>query len=389
MAITETEAGTWKVDWYFKVDGKYKHPEKTFDRRKDALAFYESTRTKVRNREYVPPSKHLMKDVCRDWLQMVQPRVAVQTFLQYQSHVNNYIVPAFGEQKMTDVSLQAIEKAGVQWAADKEITAATVNKVISTLSRIYKWARKFGVNFNPVEQVDRQKENKSAEAIEAEALQQLQQLDEEGGVDGHLRSIGPHEVYNADQVRKLFQKSQPGLEKALHMTALLCGLRHGELNGLQWESVDFDKSRLLVRRSLTQLSKAKGGARLERPKSMSSYRYVPLPPVLVSELKKWKLQCPPNELDLIFVDELGRPRTRKTNGRLLKQAAIRAGIRPLSMHNLRHTFASQLLSSGREITEVYKLMGHHDPAVTLRVYAHWCGTDHSESASVLEAVYFG
>ncbi len=387
MAIKKTVADTWEVDWWVPIGGgKYKRMQKTFDKHKDALAFYESTRTKVRNREYVAPSKHLVKDKCAEWLEIMKQRIKIQTYLQYERHVNNYIVPGFGERKMTDLSFRDIEKAGAKWAAEKSIEAATVNKIFATLSRIYKWARKFGVNFNPVEQVDRLKENTSLEAIEAEALQRLTQADDDSGTDGHLRAVGPHEVYSADEVRKLFQHSQPGFEKALHMTAILCGPRHGEINALQWPNVDFDKARALICRSLTQL---KGRSILERPKSRSSYRYVPLPPALTSELKKWKLQCPPNELDLVFVDELGKARTRKSNGRLLQQAAARAGIRPLSFHNLRHTFASQLLSSGRSIPEVSKLMGHANTAITASVYAHWCGTDHSESAEILEAVYFG
>src|SRR5215510_524592 len=391
MAIKKTKAGTHEVDWWLPTGGgKYKRMQKTFTKRKDAVAFYESTRTKVRNKEYVPPSKHLVKDMCKSWLEMMQAGPKIQTYLQLERHINNYIVPAFGPRRMTDLTFEEIEKAGRRWAVEKKIQAAMVNKVFATLSRIYKWARKFGVSFNPVEQVDRHKENKSLEVIEAEALQQLAAVDDdEGTTDGHLRSVGPHEVYTAEEVRKLFKNSEAGQEKVVHMFAVLCGPRHGEINALQWPNVDFDKSRVLISRSLTQLNKARGGSRLEKPKSKSSYRYVPLPPVLLSELKKWKLQCPPNDLDLVFVDELGRPRTRKANLRLLKEAAVRAGIRPLNMHNLRHTFASQLLSSGRSIPEVSRLLGHADTAVTAQVYAHWCGTDHTESAGVLEAVYFG
>jgi len=391
MAIKKTVADTWEVDWWVPTGGgKYKRMQKTFDKHKDAVAFYESTRSKIRNKEYVPPSKHLVKDMCKRWLEMIEARAKIQYYLQLECHVNNYIVPAFGLRRMTDLSFEEIEKTGRRWAAEKKIQSAMVNKVFATFSRIYNWSKKFGVSFNPLEQVDRQKENKSLEDIEVEALQQLAGVDyDEGATDGHLRAVGPHEVYTADEVRKLFKNSEAGLEKVIHMFAVLCGPRHGEINALQWPNVDFDKSRVLISRSLTQLSKARGGPRLEKPKSKSSYRYVPLPPVLLSELKKWKLQCPPNEWDLVFVDDMGRPRTRKANLRLLKQAAARAGIRALNMHNLRHTFASQLLSSGRSIPEVSRLLGHADTAVTARVYAHWCGEDHSKSAEALEAAYFG
>jgi hypothetical protein len=73
MAIKKTVADTWEVDWWVPTGGgKYKRMQKTFDKHKDALAFYESTRTKVRNKEYVPPSKHLVKDMCKSWLEIMQ-----------------------------------------------------------------------------------------------------------------------------------------------------------------------------------------------------------------------------------------------------------------------------------------------------------------------------
>src|SRR5262245_28842799 len=161
MAIKKTKAGSHEVDWWVPTGGgKYKRMQKTFTKRKDAVAFYESTRTKVRNKEYVPPSKHLVKDMCKSWLEMMQDGPKIQTYLQLEGHVNNYIVSAFGTRRMTDLPFEEIENAGRRWAAEKKIQAKMVNKVFGTFSRVYRWARKFGVSFNPLEQVDRQKENK-------------------------------------------------------------------------------------------------------------------------------------------------------------------------------------------------------------------------------------
>ena len=201
---------------------------------------------------------------------------------------------------------------------------------------------------------------------EAEAIRGLTQVDDDGAGEGHLRAVGPHEVYSAEEVKKLIDASKPGLEKALHMTAVLTGMRHGELDGLQWDRVDFEKSRIFVARSLTQL---KGGAIIEKPKTRAAYRYLPMTPMLVSELKRWKLQSPVNEHDLVFADPLGRALNRKSNNRRLKQAAKRAKIKALSMHNLRHTFASQHFMAGTVPTEISQLMGHSNVGVTQEVYS--------------------
>ena len=382
MAIKKTAAGSWVVDWWYRDDGKLKRKEKTFTKKTDATAFYESTRTKVRDNEYTPPSKHSVKEMAEQYLEATKTKVKVQTYLQYKRHVDSYIVPAFGGRRMTELGFEEIEAAGRKWA--ESINPVSVNKVFRTLGAVYSYAKKFGVNYNPMMRVDRQRDNKSLEAIEAEAIRGLTQIDD-GADDGHLRAVGPHEVYSAEEVKKLIDESKPGLERAFHMTALMTGMRHGELSALQWDRVDFEKSRIFVSRSLTEL---KGGAIIERPKSKAAYRYLPMTPMLVSELKRWKLQSPVNEHDLVFAEPIGRALNRKSNNRRLKEAAKRAKIKALSMHNLRHTYASQHLLAGTAPTELSQLMGHADSGITLKVYSHWTHKDYAGSAAALESRYF-
>ena len=289
MAINQTVAGKWVVDlWYFD-EGKRKRKERTFAKKKEATAFYESTRSKVRDNEYTPPSKHTVKEMAEMYLAAMKAKTKVQTYRAVQAADRRYIVPAFGERRMTELGFQEIEAAGHKWGNEKKINPVTVNKIFRTLGAVYSYAKKHGVNYNPMTRVDRQRDNKTLEAIEAEAIRGLTQVDDDGEGDGHLSAVGPHEVYSAEEVKKLIDASKPGLEKALHMTAVMTGMRHGELNGLQWDRVDFEKSRIFVSRSLTEL---KGGAIIERPKSRAAYRYLPMTAMLVSELKRWKLAKP-------------------------------------------------------------------------------------------------
>ena len=385
MAINQSAAGKWVVDFWYFDEGKRKRKERTFAKKKEATAFYESTRSKVRDNEYTPPSKHTVKEMAEMYLAATKAKTKVQTHAQYKRHVDNYIVTAFGERRMTELGFQEIEAAGQKWGKEKKINPVTVNKIFRTLGAVYSYAKKHGVNYDPMTRVDRQHDNKTLEAIEAEAIRGLTQVDDEEEGEGHLRAVGPHEVYSAEEVKKLIEASNPGLEKALHMTAVMTGMRHGELNGLQWDRVDFEKSRIFVSRSLTEL---KGGAIIERPKSRAAYRYLPMTAMLVSELKRWKLQSPVSEIDLVFANPLGRALNRKANNRRLKQAATRAKVKALSMHNLRHTYASQHLMAGTAPAEISQLMGHADVGITLKVYSHWTQRDYAGSAAALESRYF-
>jgi integrase len=97
-----------------------------------------------------------------------------------------------------------------------------------------------------------------------------------------------------------------------------------------------------------------------------------MPPELVSGQRRWKLQCPPEELDLVFPNLPGGPEHEKN----VLQGALwpvlnRAGVRRVNMKCLRHSFASMLIMKGTPVGEVQSYMGHATPAITLTVDTHW------------------
>lgn len=111
------------------------------------------------------------------------------------------------------------------------------------------------------------------------------------------------------------------------------------------------------------------------------YRSIPIPAQLVSELRKWKLACPSK--DWVFPNVHGEPATRKSNERRFKKAMEGAGLRLLSMHNLRHSFASHHIVAGTPLTEISAMMGHSSTDVLLKVYAHWARGEKSTAAAAL------
>jgi integrase len=80
---------------------------------------------------------------------------------------------------------------------------------------------------------------------------------------------------------------------------------------------------------------------------------------------------------------------RKANNWMLKAVCERAGGRGLTMNNLRHSFARQHLIAETSVLEVAKLMGHSDPAVTLKVYSRWAEREDSKAEAVLAGRIFG
>ena len=151
----------------------------------------------------------------------------------------------------------------------------------------------------------------------------------------------------------------------------LSGLRIGEVLGLSWSAVDLKSNQLNVRSNLIDAGKANGGRKIASPKSKSSRRTLPLPQELAHELRLWKLKCPPSVDGLVFATAEGKSLHRKAASAILDAAITAAEVKRLTLHKLRHTFASLLLNRGVPITKVSAYLGHRDPTITLKIYSHF------------------
>jgi integrase len=132
------------------------------------------------------------------------------------------------------------------------------------------------------------------------------------------------------------------------------------------------------------------------PKTKHSFRKLRNPGELSLALKKWKLQCPPSKWDLVFPRADGRPQDRKTTWRAFDAAIKKANenaredqkLRRLTVHSLRHSFASIHLMNGTPIPEVSSMLGHANVNITLTVYTHFIPKMQTDSSSSLAAVIF-
>ena len=382
MAITKTRFGTYLVLVYVPEGGQLKRIRKTFKRKKDADKFEQDTKTDIRRGDFSPMINKTIRYGADLLLTREKARTKIQSYLHRKNHVDKYIIPAFGDVAMTALSWEEIEKKAGGW----KIAPQTVKKIYATLNRIYTViGKKFGLRYNPMMMVDPPGENLTLEEITKTPSGDLVES-EVGFKQRGLRAIDPNEVYTVDEIPKLLVASAlpkfPPVVKVRHLLGLYTGLRHGELNGLRWEFVDLDAGEIYVRKSLTEL---KGVFVLETVKTPAGIRTIKLGAHVISELKRWKLQCPPNEMGLVLPSELGKPAHRSTNDDRLHRAAKEAGIPILSINNLRHTYATQSLLSGVTPLELARLMGHRNQFTTLTIYAKWCDREVSNAAILLEA----
>ena len=122
---------------------------------------------------------------------------------------------------------------------------------------------------------------------------------------------------------------------------------------------------------------------------MTSNRKIDIGPIMMTALKKRKLSCPKNKLNLIFPNEAGQPITNSNmRYRYFDPAFKVAGLPKICFHDLRHTYASLLIEQGENIKYIKSQLGHSSPTVTWNVYAHLMKTVNQESARRLENSVF-
>ena len=178
-------------------------------------------------------------------------------------------------------------------------------------------------------------------------------------------------------VRVLDREEQTKVEKLAfeqgRFEFILClytGVRLGELCALQWEDVDLEGRRLIIRHGMQRISSG-GSSRvaMSTPKSASSQREIPLPQFLCGMLAEMRRQAG-EDARFVIPGRDGRSCDMRTIQTRFKNLTGELGIDGAHVHTLRHTFATRCLERGVGIETLSALLGHSAATVTLRYYAH-------------------
>ena len=173
-----------------------------------------------------------------------------------------------------------------------------------------------------------------------------------------LKCPPPRTDYLTAEEASLLLAASHDTTHELILTALRTGMRQGELKGLQWESIDWRSGNLVVRHSRCDHRKV-----LDTPKS-NRERHIPLDREVYQMLGARRRQT-----GYVFLDAAGRPFTARRMSKDLTQACAAAGLRRITWHVLRHTFASELAIKGVPLHAVQALLGHTTIMTTMR-YSH-------------------
>ena len=389
------EKTAWVVDY---VDQSGTRRLKSFERKKSADDFNTTAKNEVRVGIHTADSASITVGEAGDrWLAACTSAGLERTTVDaYRSHVDLHIKPFLGARKLSQLTVPMVSefernmRSGTE--TEKPRSPAMVKRVRSDLGALLANAQEEGlVARNVVREMRSSRRRGKERQAERRAKPKLKI-----GVDIPT----PQEIKKI--VGKLEDKWQPIL-----LTAIFTGLRASELRGLRWMNVDLSKRELHVRERADEYKE------LGRPKSGSGERLVPLPPLVVSTLRKWKLKCPKSELGLVFPSPRGA-------GVMGRDYIVRRGLwptqiaaevsytvagahgRPVArakysgLHALRHFYASWCINrkvdGGLELPPkvVQERLGHSTIAMTLDVYGHlFPRHDDSEELAAAERALLG
>lgn len=299
---------------------------------------------------YVAPNKMTVGEWLDIWLKEYTLNIRPATKAAYEQHVRVHLKPALGRIQLSKLFPHQIQQNYNDLLRKRGLSPKSIKNVHGVLHRALEQAKLMGyLKTNPTTGVVLPKAEKAV-----------------------LKTME-----DTDVARFLQEIKDDPYENVLFVTAFT-GLREGEVLGLTWDCVDFEKGQLLINK---QHNRAKGEKEFHfSPLKNSKIRTITVAQEVLNVLEKQRKQQEKwqailgdkwdNQKNLVFTTEFGRYINNKTLYMNYKRIMRKLGFPQLRFHDLRHTYAVNSLRAGDDIKTVQENLGHATASFTLGTYAH-------------------
>jgi integrase len=278
----------------------------------------------------------------QSWLDGKDLSIRQNTARNYRRYAEQDILPVIGKMRLQNILPAHVRQLYLRMQAEGK-GSRTIQLVHATLHCALKQAvRERLIGYNPMDAVERPK-------VETKEFH----------------------IFTESQARTFLESASGHPYEALFYLALTTGLRKGELLGLMWDDVDWEKGTLRVERQLQQAYSS--SAVLIPTKTKADRRHIKVGKVGIALLKEhremqelqkalagdsWK------EHGMIFTTSIGTYIDQTKVSRAFKQILQQAGLPDIRFHDLRHTSISTLLENGTPVNTVQSRAGHSKASVT-------------------------
>lgn len=340
---------SYRVRISYQENGKRQMVTKTAPSRRQAEKLRTEMLGEVDKGSYRRPSKETVSDFMQSWLDTYgKANLTARSQDRYAGIIRVHITPAIGRIALDQLRPEDLQRlynaklaSGLSARTVKYIHVVVHKALVSAM----KWQK---LTRNVADGVDIPK----ARRIEMQ-------------------------TWNEDELTQFLATAQTTHYYPLFYLSLFTGARRGELLALRWCDCDLIGGQISISRSLAHV---RGQYIFSEPKSEKSRRTIALPPsasILLRQLRestehlRSRFGQTVNDSDLIFTNSIdSKPLRPNTVTRAWVSIAKQAGVKPIRLHDARHTHASLLLKQGVHPKVVSERLGHASIAITLDTYSH-------------------
>lgn len=324
--------------------------------------------------EYIEVKNMTFKEFSLKWMEnYAETNLANKTIARYQDMLKNTILPVLGNKKLDQIKpmhllelYASLSKDGARKDGKK---GGYSNKTIQHVHRLIRAMLELAVkweliNSNPAAKV-------SAPKVQRKEI----------------------DFYDEEQAMALFQALEEEPIKYITMVKFLLytGMRRSEMMALKWDDIDFEERRIRINKAATY---APGkGITIKETKTVRSERIIYMSDTVYSLLTVYKdyqdetkvvMQNLWNETGFLFTRDDGNMMHTDTISAWFTEFIKRTNLPHITLHGLRHTNATLMLSSGTDIETVSRILGHSNSITTSNVYLHSGQAARTEALSRLD-----
>ncbi len=363
----------YKLDIPIGYNGKkrIRHIETFYGKKKDAVLRENELKLRLKNHTYLKKSTITMQELIDEWLESKKNNIGIKTFQEYTRYCKN-ISAAIGHIKIRDLNTRILDnfynqlkKRKVERKKELGYSDKSIKHHYTIISELLNTAIRW-------EYIDTNV-NRNITPIKV-----------------HKKEV---ECYSPEEVEKLVEvlQNEPTIFQAVILLALDSGCRRGEVTGLTWDDVDFEKSTINVNKATQYVS---GYGTFEKStKSDTSNRVIYITPTTLEILRKYKNEQEHQKLLLgsqwhnstrVFTTDKGKDMPTDRPYRMLKHVIKKYGLKDITFHALRHTSISLQISSGIQTQIISKRAGHSSIAITHNIYSHFFDSGFKEVADKMD-----